>query len=550
MTSLPIRNMAATAVMAAMVHDNPVAIRRNLPPFTLRFVTLLDRHEFLIALCAGWVALLAPSVVGAAQFRVEPRLNVSETYTDNVGLTPPGREQSDFITQVIPGISIQGRSGKSEVFLDYSLQTLIYASDSGRNTLNHRLSTFAKTELIDDFLFFDAQASVFQQNTSLLGPIGLGFSNDNNNVSDVRTYSVTPIVRQSLGSTLSYEARYRHDYVGTDANSLSNSDSDKVVVAVKSGTAFSRIGWALNYSKEIVNYQASQDTRAESVSADIRYALDPRFALLTTVGYEKNDFAFIGPKPVGEFYDAGVDWQPSILTHLRATVGERFFGRTYFLDYSHRSRKFLWTARYSENIASTRSQLLLPSSIDTFAYLDALSTSQIPDPIQRARFVNDFIATRGLSPTLFSATNFFTNRTFLEKRFEASVALNTPKTTSILNVFQVDRSAAAIGAISTGFFGGDDFSTSTNLLQRGASVLFNWRFAAKTGVDLNTGFSNTLFRDRGREDNLKFIRVGLRQQLQPKVTGTVDYRHVQRDSDAASGNYKENALTAGITIRF
>ena len=35
-----------------------------------------------------------------------PSLKLAETYTDNVFLSPEGSRQSDWITQIIPGISV------------------------------------------------------------------------------------------------------------------------------------------------------------------------------------------------------------------------------------------------------------------------------------------------------------------------------------------------------------------------------------------------------------------------------------------------------------
>ena len=547
MTNLPMPLMVVMVATVAMVRDYALLGARIINP---RAYTPLHRSARLFISYGVLVTFAAPGVSVAAQWRIEPRLQLSETYTDNVNLTPASQRQSDFITEIAPGVFVQARSGKSEVVVTYVLQNLIYATDKDRNSVNHLLAANGKTELIPDRLFFEARANVSQQNVSLLGPVGVGSTRNDRNTSEVRTYTLTPYFVNNLGSTLSYEARYQHDYAGSDTDQLSASSADKVILAARSGTAFNRFGWGLNYRNEVVKYRSAGDTRLQSVSADFRYALNPRFAVLTTVGYEKNDFAFVGPDPVGRFWNAGFAWQPSSLTKLTATGGERFFGKTYALNYNHRSRFFFWSANYSENITSARSNLLIPSSVNTFSFLDAIITAQIPDPIERAKFVNDFIISRGLPNTLFTATNFFTNRTFLEKNFTGSVAFNTPKTTSIFNLYRVDRSASIAGVVATNFFGTDDFINSSNLLQKGASLLFNWRFAPKTGIDFGGGLVNTSFRGSGRQDDLRYVRLGLRHQLRPRVIASVDLRRLERDSNDVAGNYKENAVTAALDIRF
>ena len=126
---------------------------------------------------------------------------------------------------------------------------------------------------------------------------------------------------------------------------------------------------------------------------------------------------------------------------------------------------------------------------------------------------------------------------------------NTPKTTIILNVFRVSRDADAIGAVATGIITGD-FAANVNTVQTGGSVLFNWRFAPRTGLDFSVGADKNHFRTIDRDDEFKYVSLGLRHQLQPKITGAIDYRRVERDSTDASANYTENAISAAVNIRF
>ncbi len=526
-------------------YSRTTARATNPPSYLGLFLSKSGFYGILVG--AAWGTLALPNTAMAVQWRVEPRLRLAETYTDNAELTAAKR--SDFITDIEPGISIQGHSGKSELRFNYSLQSRVYARDSSLNQLNHFLSADGRTVLIPDWLFFEATANVSQQNVSLLGPIGISLADDRRNTTEVRSYSVSPFIRDNFGSTFSYEARYQHDYVSSENDLLGTSEADKVFLTLRSGTAFNRFGWGLNYFKEVVTYRFSQDTSAESVSADFRYAINPRLAVIATTGYEKNDFVVLGPSPEGRFWNAGIIWHPSNLTTLRATGGERFFGRTYAFNFDHRSRLFLWSASYGESINTTRSNLQIPVSVDTFSFLDALVSSQISDPIARAQFVNNFIIARNLPATLSSTANFFTNQTFLEKRANGTVSFSTAKTTSAANIFRVDRSAAAVGGVST-VFSTDNFVNSANLTQTGGSLLFNWRFAPKTAADFGVGSTRTKFRESSRSEDLKYIRVGLRHQLRPRVTSSLDYRHVRRDSNDGSGNYNENAISAAIYIRF
>jgi uncharacterized protein (PEP-CTERM system associated) len=179
-----------------------------------------------------------------------------------------------------------------------------------------------------------------------------------------------------------------------------------------------------------------------------------------------------------------------------------------------------------------------------------LISASISDPVQRAQAVNQLIAQRGLPAALANSVNFFTDQMFLQKRSDASVAYNSAKTTTVLSFFRDERDSNEIGALSSALVGLSDFGQSGNIRQQGVGLLFNWAFEPRTNADINIGYSDTLFRDTGRKDKDKFVRLGLRHQLTPKMTGAVDYHYNQRDSTDTGFDYKENAVSASVNVRF
>ena len=543
--------MAVMAVMAAMVRDNRAAFNADIHSLKLSRGIFPGWTDCVGISCIACVMLGIPTVCNGAEWRIQPYLQASETYTDNVGLTPAGQERSDFITEIKPGVSVWWRSGRSQAHLDYALQGLVYAREDGRNTVNHQLSAIGNAELVPDRLFLDAGGNISQQNISLLGPVGLGNTTGTQNLTSVRTYRVSPYIRDRFSEYANYEVRYQRDGVSTDSNSLSNSDSNKYTVNITSSSAFSRYTWGVRLYREDVKYKTALDQSTEYANLDLRYFLTPRFALTATEGYEKYDYPTDGKKPQGNYWSAGFAWQPSSLTSLSVAGGEHYYGRSYTFDFSHRSRHLLWKASYNESISTTRSNFLLPqTAVDVFSNLDALLSASIADPVLRTQVVNALITQRGLPGTLLNPVNSLANQPFLEKRADASVAWNTAKTTIVLNVFRDTRDTSAIGSQSSLLFGTNDFRNSTNIRQDGVGVLVDWAFAPKTNININVGYSNILFRDSARTDDLKFIRTGLRHQFRPKITGSLDYRHLERDTNQPNGNYKENAISAGVNIRF
>ena len=131
-------------------------------------------------------ALIFSSYSGAAEWRVLPRLNLSETYTDNVRLGTRGGGE-DFVTQINPGIVIRGDARRFNLNIDYTMNNLIYAENSNLTRMRQQLNALGTAELIQNLFFVDGRASITQQNLSLLGPQAINNVNVTGNRADVRT---------------------------------------------------------------------------------------------------------------------------------------------------------------------------------------------------------------------------------------------------------------------------------------------------------------------------------------------------------------------------
>ncbi|MDD5330806.1 MAG: TIGR03016 family PEP-CTERM system-associated outer membrane protein [Sulfuricella sp.] len=499
--------------------------------------------------CSAATLLLAGSA-GAVEWTVTPNLMLGETYTDNVRLAPRGQEQSDFISQINPGISLRGVGPRLSLTANYQLQTLFYADQSSSNTFNHMLNAVANAELVDNLFYLDARAGISQQNISLLGAQAADNANLTGNRTEVRTLSLSPYLRKRFGIMASGEARYTHETVDTAAAGL-NSQADRVNLRLDSGPAFGRFGWGVNYAKDKTDFAGLQEnTEREVYSGRLSYLLRPGLTVLGTAGRETNDYLFSGPSPEGSFWTAGFSWAITPRTELDASVGHRFFGDTHALGFSHRSRRTVWSVNYSQDITTTQSQFFVPTSLDTAGYLNMLFTAAIPDPALRQQFVENFMVQAGIPASLFNPLNFLTNQTFLEKKLVATLALNGARNTVVLNAFDQIRDAATIGAVTSVFLGRNDFTQSAHIEQRGGSAIWNFRFAPRTSLNVSGGYSRSNFRDIGREDRDKFLKVGVTRQIEPKMTASLDFRRLQRDSNVGTSDYIENAVLLTLYMTF
>lgn len=497
------------------------------------------------------VALLLSPCSHAADWKITPSLDLSETYTDNVRLSSSGAEKGDFVTQVSPGISVAGTGSRLKVKANYTMQNIAHSNESSQITTNHQLNADGNAELVEHLFFLDGKAGVSQQNISLFGSQPTDNTYITDNRATVATYSISPYLRNRFGSIASSELRYTHDEVRTHVGGLSNSKGDSALFNLSSGPAFSKLGWGLHYNKHKSDYSNTPSVETESYSGDLRFIISPKFSLTTTMGYEKNNYlSTTGTQPEGDSWTAGFAWTPTARTSLEASTGHRFFGKTHSLAASHRSRNTVWSVNYSEDITTNRSQFLIPATISTANFLDQLWSSSISDPVLRKQIVDSFIQQTGLPASLSENINYFTNRFFLQKRLQASVALNSAKSTLVLSAFDSVQESQTAQGMDSILLGTSNLALNDNTKQIGGNALWNWRFTPRTNVNVSTGYSKSRSISTGITDTNRTMGFGLTKQFRPKLNGSVNLRHNERDTTQSGGNYRENSIAANLHMTF
>jgi uncharacterized protein (PEP-CTERM system associated) len=528
-----------------------------------------------VALCATLLALIAvpglaqkteslprlsPGEAGAADanqaqtasrprtWEIIPSLGVAETYTDNVFLVQDAQKQSDWITQVIPAISVEGIGPRLRVNMRYAPEFLHYARDTREDDVFHRGNALVNAELAKQLLFLEAGGKIDQYNLSLQDPLTVSNVNDTGNRATVTTAYVTPYIERDFGTAFRGEARFTYSRLSTDDPRVLDNDSNRMNLRLASVPAQKAFSWDLAYRKETITYdQTRQEILSEVVTADARRLISSTVGLLGQIGYERYDSGIPGAQAEDPRWRVGFDWTPTPRTYLAATAGERFSENTYGFDFRHRTRLTTWSANYSEDITTYRTELFLPVSGDTAASLDQLFASQIPDPVARQKAVQQFIAQTGLPPSLGSPVNFFTDQLFVVKRGQASIALQGVRNTLVANVFTDTRNllfADALQAVT------GDFAQSNNIRQLGGGLAWNWRVTARNSWNMGAAFIRRDFLDTDRLDDLTIARLDLTRQFQPKVSGSLSYRLQDNKSNQPGFDYTENAATAALRVRF
>ncbi|MGH8608565.1 MAG: TIGR03016 family PEP-CTERM system-associated outer membrane protein [Gammaproteobacteria bacterium] len=469
----------------------------------------------------------------AAEWTIQPLLEVAETYSDNIALAPSGLEEDDFVTEINPGLLLRGAGRRLTLDLGYRLQNILFANNSDSNSTNHQLFANAAAELYREHLFLDASASVGQENFSDLGSRpsdNLSLVGDRGNVI---TYSISPYWRQRLRDLAEAQVRFTYDDVSGDNDDVSGS-SAAVNASLTSGTRFGRWGWDLRYDRRDVSDEV-EDVSGNAVDNDggpdfatfdgeVSYRLTRQLGIVAAGGFENNDFASVDQDTDGVTWRIGANWRPSRNTQLAAFYGDRFFGSTWGMDLTHRSRRTTWSASYGEELEQTRN-LLLDRSL--FALADT-PQELITNPIATDQVEEEeLVQFSGNLPT-------FSNEVFLDKTFTAGVDIDFRRMTLSLRGFNTTREFQQSGAEEDQF---------------GALAVLNRQLSRATTATVSLDWERIDFNDPSdRQDETGDFRIGILHQFGRYMSGIIDYRFLDRSSSEEESEFTENRIMGRLVV--
>lgn len=473
-------------------------------------------------------------------------LELSESYSDNITLAPSGQEESDFVTQINPSISLHGEGARLSFNAAYRLQNLLYASNRQDNSTHQQLAANGNAELLENFFFVDAHSSMGQQITNANGRLPLDNVNIGNR-SDYATYGLSPYFKFRIGSYADTELRYEIDQVDNQSSLAADAESQRYLFHMNSGSKFSRFLWDLNYQKRILNQHNGNDSRYENGQAGIRYHLFSAWNLLARGGFENNDISTRTNYSNGAYWGAGLEWAPS--RHIKASVisGYRYWnaelvlqpsertaleagyvdqkvglvsGPSWHASLTHRTRRTTWVASYSES--STNYQILQITGQQFYQLVDN-NGNVIVDP------------NTGLPIILVQNVFGLTNENFIRQRGQGSVTLHTGKSDVVLALYDENRKYEL-----------SQFSEES----LGADTSWTWHLSARTSTLLGGGWQRRNPINTKDHDDLWYGNIALNRAISRDVDTSIQYRHMRRETAVVNSTYDENRVTLQLTMRF
>ena len=513
-----------------------------------RRVRVLPR---LLPLAAAMLAA-APA---HAQWTVDPRVSLLETYTDNVDLRDDDLARSQWVTELRPSIAVAGQSRRLKVAAAANWHQYAY-SDKSRviSPTDSRTSYSADLQgtVVDQMLYVDASANRSRSNILPFGPgvEGNPFSRDNQ--TDVKSWSVSPYLVRRLGRDATMQLRYTRDSVDSGERRLfGSSTGDTVMLNLASSAELRAVGWGFNYMRQDIDNRLVGESSSETVNASLRYRYSRTWTATATAGYDRYDFEGPSPDTSGRNWSVGGIWTPSARTSVQAAIGRHLYGQTGSLSATVRARRTVWDVQYGDSINSSRSQYLLPAAVDTAAMLDRLFGSLFPDALERERAVAAYMQANGLPSSLANNINYLSNRYAREKALRASVAWRLVRGTALASAYRTERRAVSDQQSDSPLLGNALSSLNDNVRLHGGSLKYVHRVTPRaqlqTGADYR--FSESL--TTGIESRERLFYVRLDRDLGRHLKGSLEARRRNGGADfAGRRDYTENALTAQLFMTF
>jgi uncharacterized protein (PEP-CTERM system associated) len=473
---------------------------------------------------------------------ITPRVSLTETLTDNSNINrSANNKESELITQIAPGIRVEARTVRLKAFFDYSLRGQFYAKEPDYNRSQNSLNTFGTLEAVDNWLFLDFSGIIAQQTISAFGTQSTSNTTINNNSTETATYRLSPYIRGQLGGLAEYSIRYNVSTTRSEATTVSDIDVSQWIGQLRGSTPFKNLRWTLDGNQQTTDYSRGRKTDAELLRAMLTYSVSPQFRLTVSGGQESNNYASL-EQETNTTHGYGFDWNPTERTKFSAFKEKRFFGDGHNVNFNHRF------PMSSIQFSDTRDVTVLPNQFSTVGlgsvydlYFEQF-TNLIPDPVQRANYVNALLAQSGIDPNAQVTSGFTTSRATIRRNQRLALSVFGARN-SITFLANRSESQGVLASQSTN----DALSQSNIINQQGFGLNLSHRLSEISNLNFlgsrqeSTGSgANTL------KTTTTLYQVNLTTKFGAKTTGSLSARRSEFDSN--TNPYTENALIGTVSF--
>ncbi|MCW9080673.1 MAG: TIGR03016 family PEP-CTERM system-associated outer membrane protein [Colwellia sp.] len=507
---------------------------------------------------------LASSIAVAGEWTFEPNLGLTETYSNNVELTPVDH-QSSVVSQLIAGFDAKFKSRE----VDFSFSgTETFAAYSHDSDLNDDYQTASVDGLIS--LWRDGPKFIATSHLT-----NVSQNNANNSLADLvsgdtvqQRFHSAGIQYQTANSSHNFNGSVIYSLTETE-DSIGESKGYTAIMNSENGNAARHVFWSLSgqYTDRKNNNTTGTNYSIEAqVGAITSIKLNPfiRFYDEDVTGIGLNNsktstlswgpgvrwqasehfyidlsYNYVDDKTASDDYVAtNINWQPSQRTSLIAGYNQRFFGDSYNLDFSHRTKRLANTISYHETLEIYDRDSFEEVGLGEFwcpvgGPFNANScfpSSQPPN--DTAGFI--LVPLSGLEPV---ENNEFS----LNKRLAWNSILTLSRTTFTFDISTRERENLSTGILDDNF---DISLSATRTLSPRSNLKFLTSYREAT---FDKNFSPTAPR---QEDTYKTFSTTYNRNLASSLSAYFTLQYLERESSRITLTYDEVRAYINITKDF
>lgn len=540
---------------------------------------------------------------GPGRWQITPRISVGTTYSDNIKLAPPEKEEGDLVVEVEPGISVRRQGGNLDLRLDYTAKGLLYANNSDASKITNELKALGTAQILKNNFFLDAYGAIKQipintnavtdagnldaggraatnlalfSNLDLPGAAGLFNLADifsdlaltNNQVTGT-LFGISPYWRQEIGGWANALFRYRYDYVSYDSPDIVNSDQPQpqfnnpdselhaIDLKLANGRQFSALRWRLDYAYQrqkrsdqqpatAVNGDYADDLR-ESLFGQIIYRLNNKWFFVAEAGYENNQVVDFLDSKDGAYWGLGALWVPNRFLQLKALYSPDV--NELALNWNPSTRTYLQLSRRDQDIG-LHSGVRWQGSFKHRAVHSEWSATYTDEVTNEQQLLGSSLVNTGIDgqplpvdeqgqAVVSEGPVGLNNQNFRRKRLDAGVVYRRGVTGLSINLFNEDRETPNSGATQNTY---------------GTNALWTWRFGTRTASFIGTGWEHDDLSDNQLEESQQMDYwvsvIGLARVFSPNSGGLISYRFYKNDTDLVEQAFRENRLNVRFNMKF
>ncbi len=454
--------------------------------------------ESLCKLCAAML-VLAVADSHAGKWRLIPELTLTQTYSDNILLSPSATAEHEWISEIVPGLSLSRQTENADLDLKYRLQNLYFFRDQGRNETFQQIRGRGHWQQGSSGLYLDSSVDLSQQTVDANQPVPVDNLTAAGNRTNQMVFDIAPGLRGALGDGVLADVNVGHRQTEYERGRLDSYEERLSLNLSRSRPG--RLDWELDGQRRQTRYADGFGDVIFETTLDLSYMVHRHWQLTAQAGYEDIRSSFPGDlDQASDSWRLGFIWTPSRRSRLEFSSGERFFGRNYELKWRHSSRRGQWMIEYSEDIETISSD---PFVFDDFG-LDGFS---------------DF-------------TTYLTD-IYLSRRFSASFRRQSRR-------ILVDLSAN----IERRTFGRTD--GSERILA--AQLRTRWQLASRTALHFDIGLTQRDALDAFERDTIRRAEFWLSYRIRKYGELTLKYRNLHRDGGFFISGYEVNDLILGYRL--